>query len=114
MTAVLGGVDARHDVSIKANRLIDDVGDILHQVEQMHLRDADIAGVGEVRRVAGLNGSRHLAQEIAERLGIGGRDIEFDVVCRCKVGDRVTKLGLRRFEIFGAVNDSELARRAYR
>ena len=95
-----------------ADGLVDHVGHVLDEVEEVHLRDRDVAGVGEVGRIAGLHRGGHLAEEVAERFRVGRRDVELGIVGRRKLGDRVAEQGLRRLEILGAVDDRQLARRA--
>ena len=85
---LLGG--DRHDIAIHLDQLLDHIGDILDDVERLHLRDAERV-VGKIRRDAGLHGGLHLGHEIAEQLGVGGRDIELDALGFHKFVDRVAE-----------------------
>jgi hypothetical protein len=92
-------------------RLGHDVRHVLDEIQRAELRDRNVGGVGEVRRVAGLHCRRHLAEEVAEGFRIGRRDVELDVV-RLREGSHLVPEQLLRFrEIFRPVDDGQLAGR---
>ena len=75
----------------------------------MQLRDAE-GVVGQIGRVPRLHGGEHLGGKVAELLGVGRRDIEFDAPLLRKIFDRGAEQILNLFKVFGPVDDGELAR----